>query len=47
MAANPPLTQLADGKLAPTVDAAAAEVLVLARGGVRFTVDNVRTSSKK
>lgn len=47
MAANPPLTQLADGTLAPTIDAAAAEALVLARTGMRFTIDNVRTPSKK
>lgn len=47
MAANPALTQLVDGSLAPTVDAAAGEALVLARGGVRLTINNVRTSTKK
>lgn len=44
-AANPPLTQLPGGDLAPTVEA--GESLVLARGGIKLTVDNMRTASKK
>lgn len=43
--ANPPLTQLPDGSLAPTVSG--DEQLVLARPGMVFSCEGVRTASKK
>ena len=45
MSANPPLTQMPDGALAPTPYE--GEQVVLGRGGVRLIIDGVRTPSTK
>ncbi len=45
MAANPPLLRAFDNSLVPTPYA--MEAIALARGGIEFTVDEVRTSNGK
>ena len=45
MAANPPLTRMADGALAPTPYD--NEQLVLGRSGIKITIDNMKTASKR
>ena len=45
MAANPPLTRMADGALAPTPYD--NEQIVLGRGGIKLIIDGMKTASKR